>query len=93
MRDYIFPRDLPSTEPSIDWTLAPSEADAWEMTEWGKGAWTVQRSIDVTNLSSERTEQIEGTVVLEYAPDFGFVGDWRTSRRVRPAPATVAGHP
>lgn len=70
----------------VDWSQAPSDADAWEMTEFGIAIWTKQELIDVTSFDSDGIKTVEGTGVAgrEPAPDFGYAGKWQDSRQARP---------
>lgn len=65
-----------TTDPisAIDWTQAPPEADAWEMTEFGYAIWTQDVPTDCTTIDSTEPAIVMSRVVVgrHFAPRFGL---------------------
>lgn len=67
----------------VDWSVAPAEATHWEMTEVGKAVWSQEQLFE-----NEKGNLVRGRFACEgdrdFAPDFGFSGDYRSSLTSRP---------
>lgn len=68
--------------PYVDWSQAPDDADAWEMDEIGVFVWTKEETLSLF----PEPGTIKGRVVCgsEFAPSFGYTGNWQDSRTLNP---------
>lgn len=67
----------------VDWSVAPADATHWEMTEVGKAVWSQEKLFE-----NGKGHLVLGRFACEgdrdFAPDFGFSGDYRNSLTSRP---------
>ncbi len=67
----------------VDWSVAPADATHWEMTEVGKAVWSQEQLFE-----NGKGDLVRGRFACEgnrdFAPDFGFSGDYRNSLTSRP---------
>lgn len=67
----------------VDWSAAPADATHWEMTELGRAVWSREQLFE-----NGKGNLVRGRFACEgdreFAPDFGFSGDYRNSLTSRP---------
>ncbi|HCR1638116.1 TPA: hypothetical protein ONA83_003532 [Pseudomonas aeruginosa] len=72
----------------VDWSVAPADATHWEMTEVGRAVWSQEQLFE-----NGKGNLVRGRFACEgdreFAPDFGFSGDYRNSLTSRPGRGDV----
>ncbi len=67
----------------VDWSVAPADATHWEMTEVGRAVWSQERLVE-DGKGSRFLSRLACDDDRNFAPDFGFSGDYRNSLTSRP---------
>ncbi|MFW4586772.1 hypothetical protein ACOAP7_28200 [Pseudomonas aeruginosa] len=67
----------------VDWSAAPADATHWEMTEVGRAVWSQERLVE-DGKGSRFLARLVCDGDQDFAPDFGFSGDYRDSITSRP---------
>lgn len=67
----------------VDWSVAPADATHWEMTEVGRAVWSQERLVE-DGKGNRFLSRLACDDDRNFAPDFGFSGDYRDSITSRP---------